>query len=193
MEGVEMTAALRGTLGIGDSAPRQQMVPGAPMELTGKLPFIMSSSMQADVDNVIGALKNDMLPQATQMAIVMAMSPAARREMVAKIAGLDASVLMTFKAQISLVDTVLRRIVSDDGTELQEDGSLSLKDALNLSLKVTQIMVRDLPKIYSLDRVQRQEEALRRVMETHLTREQQEALLEELEKIENPDAVQSVS
>ena len=91
------------------------------------------------------------------------------------------------------VDTVLRRIVGEDGTELQEDGSMSLKDALNLSLKVTQIMVRDLPKIYSLDRVQRQEEALRRVMETHLTREQQEALLEELEKIENPDAVQSVS
>ena len=193
MEGVEMTAALRGTLGIGDSVPRQQMVPGAPMELTGKLPFVMSSSMQADVDNVIGALKNDMLPPATQMAIVMAMSPAARREMVAKIAGLDASVLMTFKAQISLVDTVLRRIVGEDGTELQEDGSLSLKDALNLSLKVTQIMVRDLPKIYSLDRVQRQEEALRRVMETHLTREQQEALLEELEKIENPDAAHSVS
>lgn len=163
------------------------------MELTGKLPFTMSSSMQADVDNVIGALKNDMLPPATQMAIVMAMSPAARREMVAKIAGLDASVLMTFKQQINMVDTVLRRIVSDDGTELQEDGSMSLKDALNLSLKVTQIMVRDLPKIYSLDRVQRQEEALRRVMETHLTREQQEALLEELEKIENPDAAHSVS
>lgn len=193
MEGVEKTAALRGTLGIGDSVPRQQMVPGEPMDVASKIPFVMSSSMQADVDNVIGALKNDMLPPATQMAIVMAMSPATRREMVAKIAGLDASVLMTFKQQINMVDTVLRRIVSDDGTELQEDGSMSLKDALNLSLKVTQIMVRDLPKIYSLDRVQRQEEALRRVMETHLTREQQEALLEELEKIENPDAVHSVS
>jgi hypothetical protein len=177
VEGIEKTA-------------RQQVVPGQAMVLNAPMAAfaVRSPSLHADCENVIGALKQDMLPHETQMAIINAMSPAARREMVAKIAGLDASVLMTFKAQIHLVDTVLRRIVGEDGTVLQEDSSLSLKDALNLSLKVTQIMVRDLPKIYSLDRIQRQEEALRRVMESHLTRGQQEALLEELEKIENPDA-----
>lgn len=143
-------------------------------------------SLTAPVRDVIGALKQDLLPMEVQMQIVNAMSPAARREMVAKIAGLEASVLMTFRQQITLVDTVLRRIVNDDGTvtATAEDYDIPLKDALNLSLKVTQVMVRDLPKIYSLDRVQRQEEALRRVMESHLTRDQQEALLEELEKIE---------
>lgn len=192
MEGVEMTAALRGHW---ESVTRlhvsrwSQAPHGADWQVAIHHVLIHAGRRRQRHRRP----EERHAPQATQMAIVMAMSPAARRDMVAKIAGLDASVLMTFKAQISLVDTVLRRIVGEDGTELQEDGSLSLKDALNLSLKVTQIMVRDLPKIYSLDRVQRQEEALRRVMETHLTREQQEALLEELEKIENPDAAHSVN
>lgn len=142
--------------------------------------------LHAAVQDVIGALKEDMLPSEVQLEIINAMSPAARREMVAKIAGLEASVLMTFKSQIQLVDTVLRRIVNEDGTVAAsaEDYAIGLKDAMNLSLKVTQVLVRDLPKIYTIDRIQRQEEALRRVMETHLTREQQEALLEELERIE---------
>ena len=138
------------------------------------------------VNEVIGALKQDLLPLHVQMKLVNAMSPAARRDMVAKIAGLEASVLMTFRQQIQLVDTVLRRIVNEDGTVTPnaDDYDIPLKDALNLSLKVTQVMVRDLPKIYSLDRIQKQEEALRRVMEAHLDREQQETLLLELEKIE---------
>jgi hypothetical protein len=142
--------------------------------------------MYAAVQDVIGALKQDILPSDVQLAIIESMSPAARRDMVSKIAGLEASVLMTFKAQIKLVDTVLRRIVNDDGTvsASAEDYDIPLKDALNLSLRVTQVMVRDLPKIYTIDRIQRQEAALRQVMETHLTRPQQEALLEELERIE---------
>lgn len=143
-------------------------------------------SLAGAVEDVIGALKQDLLPEDVQLALISAMSPSARRDMVSKIAGLDASVLMTFKQQINLVDTVLRRIVNDDGTVTanSEDYDIPLKDALNLSLKVTQVMVRDLPKIYTLDRVQKQEEALRRVMERCLTREQQEQVLLELERIE---------
>lgn len=139
------------------------------------------------VEDVIAALRQDLLPSAVQLALVNAMSPSARRDMVSKVAGLDASVLMTFKQQISLVDTVLRRIVNEDGTVTANAGEydIPLKDALNLSLKVTQVMVRDLPKIYTLDRVQKQEEALRRVMEKCLTRDQQEQVLLELEKIEH--------
>lgn len=168
---------------------RRQVTPGnlPPMEHFVATPGDEAlGGLSQPVKEVIGALKQDLLPMQVQMQIVNAMSPAARREMVAKIAGLEASVLMTFRQQITLVDTVLRRIVNDDGTvtSTAEDYDIPLKDALNLSLKVTQVMVRDLPKIYSLDRIQKQEEALRRVMESHLTREQQESLLEELEKIE---------
>jgi hypothetical protein len=138
------------------------------------------------VQEVIGALRQDMLPPATQLQIIEAMSPAARRDMVHKIAGLDASVLMTFKQQIQLVDTVLRRMFNHDGslTASAEDMGIPPKDALALSLRVTQVMTKDLPKIYSVDRIQKQERALQQVMETMLTREQQEALLLELERIE---------
>lgn len=139
------------------------------------------------VENVIAMLKQDMLPLSTQEAILNAMSPTARRALVHKISGLDASVLETFKKQIQLVDNTLRRIVNDDGTPTatydEDDPPMALKDALNLSLRVTQILVKDLPKIYGLERIQRQEEALRRVMESHMTPDQQEALLEELERI----------
>lgn len=168
---------------------RRQVTPGNLPPMQHYVPPVDSDrlgGMSDSVQEVIGALKQDLLPLDVQMQIVNAMSPAARREMVAKIAGLEASVLMTFRQQITLVDTVLRRIVNDDGTvtSTAEDYDIPLKDALNLSLKVTQVMVRDLPKIYSLDRIQKQEEALRRVMETHLDRDQQEALLLELERIE---------
>ncbi len=168
---------------------RQQITPGnlPPMQhYTPPNNEERLGGLVGPVNEVIGALKQDLLPLDVQMKLVNAMSPAARRDMVAKIAGLEASVLMTFRQQIQLVDTVLRRIVNEDGTvtSTAEDYDIPLKDALNLSLKVTQVMVRDLPKIYSLDRIQKQEEALRRVMEAHLDREQQEALLLELEKIE---------
>lgn len=166
---------------------RRQVNPHADLTTYGQ-PDDMSNDpgLRAAVQDVIGALRQDLLPLDVQQAIVDAMSPAARRDLVAKIAGLEASVLMTFKQQIQLVDTVLRRIVNPDGTvtNTAEDYDIPLKDAMNLSLKVTQVMVRDLPKIYTIDRIQKQEEALRRVMETHLTRKQQEALLEELERIE---------
>ena len=168
---------------------REQFIPDgvSPIRVLGEGTLAeRDSALAAAVEDVIGALRQDMLPADVQLALVNAMSPSARRDMVSKIAGLDASVLMTFKQQISLVDTVLRRIVNEDGTVTanSEDYDIPLKDALNLSLKVTQVMVRDLPKIYTLDRVQRQEDALRKVMETCLTRDQQENVLLELERIE---------
>lgn len=159
----------------------------SPLRVLGEAGLALRDpALHRAAEDVIAALRQDLLPADVQLSLVNAMSPSARRDMVSKIAGLDASVLMTFKQQISLVDTVLRRIVNEDGTVTAnaENYDIPLKDALNLSLKVTQVMVRDLPKIYTLDRVQRQEEALRRVMERCLTREQQEEVLLELERIE---------
>lgn len=138
------------------------------------------------VREVIGLLRQDMLHIQVQEQILEAMTPSARRTLVHKVSGLDASILETFKKQIRLVDNALRRLVNDDGSPASgaDEAEMSLKDAMNLSLKVTQILVRDLPKIYTIERIQRQEEALRIVMEQHMTVDQQDKVLEALEKLE---------
>ncbi|MNQ56373.1 hypothetical protein D3C85_704940 [compost metagenome] len=143
-------------------------------------------ALHAAVEDVIGACREDMLPADAQHAIVAAMAPAVQREVVSRIAGLESSVLMTFKQQIQLVDSVLRRIVNPDGTATGDSKELgvSLKDAMNMSLKVTQVLTRDLPKIYTLDRIQKQERAMQIFMERHMDRKQQEKYLAVLQGIE---------
>ena len=135
------------------------------------------------VDTVVGAIKQDMLPADVQEEIFRGMNAAVQRSLVAEVAGLDSSVLASFKQQLGLVDSILRRTFNSDGTLAsgQEDLGIEPKDVLNLSLKVTQMMVRELPKVYSMDRVQKMEGALLKVMSEHLTREQQEAFLEALD------------
>jgi hypothetical protein len=134
---------------------------------------------------VLGCLRNDMLPDEVQLAIVEAMSPNTRRTIVQQIAGLDASVLMTFKQQISLVDNVLRRVVTPEGQAIPSgsDLGISVKDAMNMSLKVCGMLTKDLPKVYSIARVQRLEQALLNVVET-LPKVAQDTVLAELEKEE---------
>lgn len=136
---------------------------------------------------VEGLLKQDLLSLEAQEQLIEAMSPSAQRHIVMKISTLDTSILMTFKKQIQMVDAVLRRIVSPDGTVIgdPEEMGMSPKDALNMSLRLTQVMTRELPKLYTIDRIQKQEEALRTVMQRHLTREQQDELLQELESLES--------
>lgn len=137
-------------------------------------------------EDMVDLLQAGLVSEKDQSAMANALSPSVQRELVQKISSLDASVLTTFKRQLTLIDTVLRSLVSEDGTPkpASEDSDISLKDAMTLSLRVTQIMVRDLPKLYTIERIQKQEEALRRVMEKHLSKAQQEELLEELESIE---------
>ena len=132
---------------------------------------------------ILQDIKSDKYTFEEQLSIVEAMHPAVRREIVQNIAGLDASLLMTFKEQIFIVDSLLRSILNGETDE--DEFGISLKDTLNLSTRLTQIMLKDLPKIYSLDRIQKQERALLKVMEKHFTREQQELFLLELEKIEH--------
>lgn len=137
------------------------------------------------VDDVVGALKQDMIPNDLQEKLFYAMNPAVRRQMVAKNSGLDASVLSTFKDQLTLVDAVLRRTFNEDGTvKGGEDADLAMspKDILNMSLKVSQMMIRDLPKVYSMNRIQLQEQAISKVIQDLMTREQQEAFIDELDR-----------
>lgn len=134
---------------------------------------------------ILANLRNDMLPDQVQLEIVNAMTPNTRRAVVQQIAGLDASVLMTFKQQIALVDNVLRRVVSPEGIALESGKSLdiSVKDAMNMSLKVVGMLTKDLPKVYNIARVQRLEQALLSVVET-LPKVDQDRVLMALEKAE---------
>lgn len=143
-------------------------------------------SLYRAVQDVIAALHNDMLPMQVQHALVGAMSASTKRDVVAQIAGLDASILMTFKQQLQLVDAVLRRVVTPDGSKSStaDEMDVSVKDALNMSLRVTQVLVRDLPKIYKLEQIQKQERALHMLLDRHMSREHQDKYLELLEQIE---------
>lgn len=121
------------------------------------------------VQDVLGALRNEMLPSVVQHLIVEAMAADVRREIVQAMAGLDASILMTFKNQIKLIDSVLARVINADGSaRIKESNELGVtaKDAMNMSLKVVSVMTRDLPKIYTLAKVQMLEQALFKVIET---------------------------
>jgi hypothetical protein len=151
------------------------------MELKSRDPKLLNS-----LDDVVGGLREGLIPEQLCSALVDAMPDATRRRMVQKSAGLDATVIMSLKTMLGRVDAVLSRVVSEDGTPAgrDEDLPISVKDALNMAIRVSQVITKDLPKVYQVDRLQRREEALALVMEKHMTPEQQDALLEELEKLE---------
>lgn len=141
--------------------------------------------MYAGIQELMVQLKHDMLPEVIQMEIIDAMSPATKRALVSQMAGLDASVLVTFKAQLKLIDAVCQRVVNPDGTARKDHGlDISVKDALNMSMKVIGMLVKDMPKVITLSKVQRLEEALLEVVHTLPKDKQDEVLLllEELEK-----------
>jgi hypothetical protein len=140
--------------------------------------------LHAGIENLIMNLKNDMLPEEIQMDVIDAMSPSAKRALVMQIAGLDASVLVTFKQQLSLIDAVTRRVVTPEGIAINGHGlDISVKDALNMSMKVIGILVKDMPKVINLARVQRLEDSLLKVVET-LPKQQQQEVLRLLEEEE---------
>ncbi|QYW06460.1 hypothetical protein uan_048 [Pseudomonas phage UAntarctica] len=137
------------------------------------------------VQILLGCLRNDMLTEEIQLQIIEAMSPQVRRSIVAKLAGLDASVLMTFKQQISLVDNVLRRIVTPEGQLIKtgQELGLSVKEAMTMSMKVAGMLTRDLPKVLTLSRIQRQEQVLQSVVDT-MPKKYQDQFLVALERAE---------
>lgn len=145
---------------------------------------LVDPGMYEAFQEVLTALRQDMLPADAARELLDAMNPSLQRELVNDLAGLDASILMTLKAQLQLVDAVLRRVVNPDGspTPHTNDTEITPKEAINLSLKVTQMLTRDLPKLYTADRYQRMEETLFALVESKLTKEQQNAFLEALQE-----------
>ncbi|QBJ04442.1 hypothetical protein HOV23_gp131 [Pseudomonas phage Lana] len=129
-------------------------------------------------------LKLDMLPDGIQADIVAVMSATTKRQLVQQMAGLDASVLVTFKQQLALIEAVTSRVVSPEGLPLQGHGlDISVKDAMNMSMKVIGMLVKDMPKVITLARVQRLENSLLKVVET-LPKKAQDDVLRLLEEEE---------
>jgi hypothetical protein len=141
---------------------------------------------------ILAGLRQDLLPSDASMALLEAMNPAIQRELVSRIAGLESSVLMTIKSQLVLVDAVLRRVVNPDGSPVstRDDTGITPKEAINLSIKITQMLTRDIPKLYTADRYQRAEATLFGIVERMLTKEQQDAFLRELHEQTLKDAKQ---
>ena len=115
----------------------------------------------------------EQLPQETLRAVVQ------------RVAGTDTSFIMTFTKQVKLVDAVLNHLVYPDGRlkPVSEEIDIPLKDALRLSMEISKIMVRDLPKLYGMDRVQKLEAALADVMETEMSKEQRDRILLRLKEL----------
>lgn len=141
-------------------------------------------SLHKSFQDVIGALREGMIPPEMQHSLFEEMSPTLQREIVARVSGLDASILTQIKHNASLIDGILKRTFNSDGTLKSgaEDIGMEPKAAVNASLKLTQMMIRELPKIYNMDRIARLEESILAVMSEHLDREQQAALLRELDR-----------
>jgi hypothetical protein len=187
------------TVGPGDpgwDAPEEEMAPDSahpdnyrpmarPIEVTNLASLKWADREAFDaIELICTQLKYDMLPEEIQLHIIESMSASTKRALVSQMAGLDASVLVTFKQQLALIDAVCARVVSPDGTPKNNHGlDIGVKDALNMSMKVISMLVKDLPKVITLARVQRLEMSLMKVVES-LPRDKQDEVLLLLEEEE---------
>ena len=60
------------------------------------------------------------------------------------------------------------------------EAGISLKDALTMSRSVTQTIIKDMPNVYKIERLQKLERAFGDVMEKHFTPEQRDEVLKSL-------------
>lgn len=138
------------------------------------------------LQTVMAYMRNDLLPEQAQLELFEAMTPSTRRQIVSQFAGLDSSVLMIFKEQLALINNVTRKVVTPEGVAVP-DGErslgISIKDAMNMSMKIVGMMTKDLPKVITLARVQRQEQALLQAAEL-LPKDLQDQFLSNLEVLE---------
>lgn len=153
----------------------------------GLPPLATASSAAPDdlTQEVIKLISTQRISNSQIQQIIEAIPTETLRELVRKVAGTDESFLMTFKKQVALVDAVINQLVDKQGNlkPRAEEVEITLKDALTLSTKVSEMMVRHLPKLYTVDRIQRLERAIGDVMEEFMTAEQQQAVLLRLHEL----------
>lgn len=134
---------------------------------------------------VMDGIDAGLIPEKQQRDLWPVISSNLRREIVAREGSIDAATLSTFKQQMAMVSGIMNKLFETDGTPIMhEEGGFGMthKDAMNLWMKLNQMMTRDLPKIVTMERVQRLEQAMVGVMEKTMTADQRAAVLEQFEK-----------
>lgn len=145
--------------------------------------------LHAAWEDVCAALRNEMLPMDAVAQLVESMPASVQRELVYKMSGMEDSIMTTIKQQIRLIDAVLKRVINTDGTSVRDSGiDITPKEAMTMSMKLTQSMSQHLPKLIKVDNIQRWERALMEVAEQHLTKQQQSELIGALSRIKLEDA-----
>ena len=141
--------------------------------------------LRTNVEETLLALRYSRLSQDAAVELLMAAPGDVMQEAVRRSSGMNESLLVTLARQIRRIDAVVQNLITDSG-ELKpgiEEQGIKLKDALDLSLRISQHMMRDLPKLYDMDRLQKLEESLGSVMEEMLSEEQQRRVLERLREL----------
>ena len=145
----------------------------------------LSEPLRSQVEETLLALRHNQLTQDAAVELLLAAPSDVMQEAVRRSSGMNESLLVTLARQIRRIDAVVQNLITDTG-ELKpgiEDQGIKLKDALDLSLRMSQHMMHDLPKLYDMDRLQKLEESLGSVMEELLTEEQQRKVLERLREL----------
>lgn len=162
------------------------------MRRNSTVPYTMGISdptLSASVSEVINALRAGILPPAAISGLLKSLPDTSRRDFLTKHTGLNSSVLDTVQTQVTLIDRILKNTFNDDGTISDRADAIGMepKDVLNACLKVSQIMSKDLPKIYTMKRITEMEQALFKVIDKHMTPEQRDEFIDELEKVRYGD------
>jgi hypothetical protein len=147
------------------------------------------STVPADFSKAISMLRiaigNQDYSETDLMHLMSALPQEVARKMVYRYAGMDTSFLTILNEQVRLVQAVLNQVVTPDGTlrPLPEGVDISLKDALTISSRVTQMLLKDVPRLYTVERLQNLEKAIGDVMDEYFTEEQQTKVLERLQEL----------
>lgn len=144
-----------------------------------------SPALQNAIDTVITHARAGLIPEPTLQTLLDQLPTETLRSVVERVAGTDESLLMTFTKQVRLVDAVLNNIVYPDGRprESAAEYGIKLKDAIAMALRISQIMVRDLPKLHNMSRLQRMEQALGDIMESELSPAQRDKVLARIKEL----------
>ena len=145
----------------------------------------LSEPLRSQVEETLLALRHNQLTQDAAVELLLAAPSDVMQEAVRRSSGMNESLLVTLARQIRRIDAVVQNLITDTG-ELKpgiEDQGIKLKDALDLSLRMSQHMMRDLPKLYDMDRLQKLEAALAGVMETEMDQTQRDRILLRLKEM----------
>lgn len=130
-------------------------------------------------------LSEGFIPPAKAYELLQSLPSETLRKLVEDVAGTNASFLTTFTKQVRLVDAVLNQLVYPDGRikESAAEAGISLKDALTMSARISQMLLKDLPKLYTIERIQRMEQAFGDVIEEYFTPAQQNKVIKRLTEL----------